>query len=147
MNIPMPCKFGESAECDRKVLPYYGVSWFKWWYGMEYTYFFFTNRKWNPFTFYTSVETNQPEIFVIDDELLIDKPIKEHGYPLKGSGHAIGLRYSNSELYVEFLITSNYNEHIYVQCDKNGKYISGGNIIFPPHWDNQRIEKAVLKRF
>lgn len=45
-----------------------------------------------------------------------------------------------------FIITSNYYEHIRVECDSNGYYIPGGNIIFPPSWDTEeRREHAVLK--
>ena len=53
---------------------------------------------------------------------------------------------ADGKLYVTFIITSNYYEHIRVECDSNGYYIPGGNIIFPPSWDTEeRREHAVLK--
>ena len=75
-------------------------------------------------------------------------PIKEHGYPLKGSGHVIGICYKDYKTYVEFLITSNYFEHIKVQCDSNGIYVHGGDIIFPTGWDTEeKKDRAILKSF
>ena len=82
----------------------------------------------------------------IPDDLLSDAPIKEKGYPLRGAGHVLGVDYHGGKLYVVFIITSNYYEHIRVECDSNGYYVPSGNIIFPPSWDTEeRRERAVLK--
>ena len=52
----------------------------------------------------------------------------------------------NSRGCVDVEKTHNYYEHIRVECDSNGYYIPGGNIIFPPSWDTEeRREHAVLK--
>lgn len=40
MIIPIPCKFGEKALCNGKRLVFKAVSWYKWFSGMEYTYYF-----------------------------------------------------------------------------------------------------------
>ena len=60
MKIPIPCEFGNYAECNNRQLPFSGVSWFKWTEGMEYTYFFDTNDKWDPVDFYTTFDNVQP---------------------------------------------------------------------------------------
>lgn len=148
VKIPLPCKFGETADCEGIQLILKGVSWFQWSRGMEYTYFFSRNSKWNNTDFYTTFQNQQPYFFEIPDSLLRDMPIKEHGYPLKGSGHVIGICYKDYKTYVEFLITSNYFEHIKVQCDSNGIYVPGGDIIFPTGWDTEeKKDRAILKSF
>ena len=59
---------------------------------------------------------------------------------------ANGVYYKNGKLYIDFIITSNYLEHIKVQCDKHCAYITGGGIIFPASWDREeKQEKAILK--
>lgn len=146
MEIPIPCKFGENAQCEKKCLPFTGVTWFKWSRGIEYTYFFSTNNKWHETDFYTTFQKEQPCCFEIADRLLDDTYIKERGYPLKGRGYAYGVFYKNSKTYIDFIITSNYLEHIKVQCDEKGIYIPGGDIIFPTGWDTEeKKERAILK--
>lgn len=148
MRIPLPCNFGDFAECNGKCMPLCGVSWFKWTQGMEYTYFFRRNDIWQEVDFYTTFDAGQPCEFLIPDGLLIDKPIKEHGFPLRGRGYAFGIDYRNEKLYVDFIITSTYLPHIKVQCDGNGEYIKGGDIIFPPSWDTEEKKKdAVLSAY
>lgn len=147
MKIPLPCKFGEISDCNGKSLPLKGVSWFQWQDGMEYTYFFDRDNFWNPTDFYTTFEKNQPCKIEIIDSLLIEMPIREHGYPLRGSGRATGIDYINSKLYMNFIITSNYFEHIRVQCDTNGEYIPKSDIIFPTGWDEKKKERALLKSY
>lgn len=145
MKVPLPCKFGDESECNGKLLPLKGVSWFQWQEGMEYTYFFDRDNFWNPTDFYTTFEKNQPCEIEIKDSLLLEIPIREHGYPLRGRGRATGIDYINSKLYMDFIITSNYLEHIKVQCDAHGEYIPKGDIIFPTGWNEEKTERAVLK--
>lgn len=148
MRIPLPCNFGDSAKCNGKLLPLKGVSWFMWTKGMEYTYFFSRNDFWHDTDFYTTFDVRQPCEFRILENLLTDRLIKEHGYPLKGRGYACGIDYKNEKLYIDFLMTSSYFAHIRVQCDDNGKYVKGGDIIFPPSWDTaEKREEAVLKAY
>ncbi len=40
MRVPLPCRFGDLAECKGKLLPLCGVSRFQCMKGMEFTYFF-----------------------------------------------------------------------------------------------------------
>ena len=145
MRIPLPCKFGDSAKCNGKLRPLKGVSWFQWPKGMEYTYFFSKNDFWHDTDFYTTFDVRQmPCEFCIPDSLLIDRPVKEHGYPLKGRGHAFGIHYENGQTYMDFIMTSFFFAHIRVQCDGDGKYVKGGNILFPPSWDTEEKRKAVI---
>ena len=54
----------------------------------------------------------------------------------------------NGKTYIEFIITSNYLEHIKVQCDENGVFVPGGDIIFPTGWDTEeKKERTVLKSY
>ena len=148
MKIPLPCNFGEVANCNGLKLPLCGVSWFKWSAGMEYTYYFSFPDYWHDTRFYTTFETKQPCKFIISDELLFDKRIKEHGYPLKGRGHAFGVKYIERKTYIEFIMTSNYMTHIKVQCNDKGQYVPNGDIIFPPSWDTEeKQEKVILKSY
>lgn len=148
MKIPMPCEFGERAECNGKYLPLKGVTWFKWTKGTEYTYFFEENNKWDNTDFYTTFQREQKNFFEIPDSLFEDTFIKERGYPLKGRGYAYGIFYYNEKTYIDFIISSNYLEHIKVQCDKNGLFVPGGDIIFPASWDTEeKRERAILKSY
>ena len=148
MRVPMPCRFGESADCEGTVLPLSGVSWFRWSWGMEYTYYFSTGGKWHGTKFYSTCETEQPFEIDIPDSLLSDRPIREHGYPLKGTGYAYGVHYKDGKTYIDFIMTSNYWAHIKVQCNDDWNYEQNGDIIFPPSWDTEeKREGAVLKAF
>lgn len=147
MKIPLPCNFGEVANCNGSELPLKGVTWFKWTEGIEYTYFFSRNDKWNDTDFYTTFQNSQPCFFEISDSLLDDNFIKERGYPLKGKGFAYGVSYKKGKTYIEFIMTSNYLAHIYVQCDNKGIFVPGGDIIFPMSWDEEKKERAVLKSY
>ena len=147
MKIPIPCEFGNMAECNRRILPFYGVEWFKWTRGMEYTYFFMTNCKWNSNDFYTSSEETQPYEFTIPDILLVDDFIKDKGYPLKGRGYASGVFFLNEKTYVNFILTDQYLSHIRVQCDGKGEYVPNGDIIFPTGWDKEKQTRMCLKSY
>lgn len=146
MKIPIPCNFGEKAYCNGKELPFKEVNWFKWSWGMEYTYFFSTNDYWQPTDFYTTLQCDSKNQIEIPDFLLEDGLVKDKGFPLKGRGYAYGLYYADGKTYIDFIITSNYFAHIKVQCDSAGAYIPNGNIIFPIGWDtDEKIEQAMLK--
>lgn len=148
MRIPLPCKFGEKADCEGRVLPLSGVSWFRWSWGMEYTYFFSVGDKWHGTMFYSTLDTEQPFELDLPDSLLIDKPVKEHGYPLKGTGYADGVYYRDGKAYIDFLMTSNYQAHIRVQCDEKWECVPNGDIIFPPSWDtDEKRGGAILKAY
>ena len=79
---------------------------------------------------------------------MIDKPIKEHGFPLKGTGYAWGVNYLDGKTYIDFVMTSSYQAHIRVQCDEKWEYVPNGDIIFPPSWDTEEKRGgAVLKGY
>lgn len=148
MRIPMPCRLGGMADCKGEALPLSGVSWFRWSWGLEYTYYFSTDRKWDGARFYSTCETWQPFGIEIPDSLLSDKPIKEHGYPLKGTGHAYGVYHKDGMTYIDFIMTSSYFAHIRVQCNEKCEYVQNGDIIFPPSWDTEeKRNDAVLKAY
>lgn len=59
-----------------------------------------------------------------------------------------GLKYWEEKFYMEFIMSSMYNMHIKVQCNRNGVYVSDGDIIFPQSFDTEKkMEKAMLKSF
>lgn len=138
MRIPLPCKLGE--KYNESTLS--GMMWYHWRRGIEYTYFF----KQNSFNtdFYTTYETNQPEYMDIPDALLEDTFIKSRGYPLKGRGYAMGLKFHNGKIFMEFIITSSYLEHIFVECDASGNYVKNGEILFPVNWDTEEKQQRIL---
>lgn len=144
MRVPLPCRFGDLAECKGKLLPLCGVSWFQWMKGMEFTYFFKRNIIWHEMDFYTTFDEEQPYGFTVSDELLSDGLVKERGYPLKGRGHASGIYYENEKIYMEFILTSLYHFPVKVQCDDDGKYVKGGDIILPPNWNTEEKRKKIL---
>lgn len=145
MNIPIPCEFGDYAECNSKQLPFGGVSWFIWSRGIEYTYFFSISDKWHQTEFYTTFKSRQPFEFCIPDEFLVNDFIKSKGYPLKGRGCANGVYYINKKTYIDFIMTDMYLSHIKVQCDIHGNYIPNGDIIFPTGWSEEKKERVIAK--
>lgn len=148
MKIPLPCNFWEKADCNGRELPLKGVSWFKWTKGTEYTYFFETSSDWNPTDFYTTFQDKQPCFMEIPNVLVTDGYIKNKGYPLKGSGYANGIMKIKGNLYINFIMTSRFLLNIKVQCNNNGIYIPGGDIIFPPSYDTEEKRKnALLKSY
>jgi hypothetical protein len=147
MKLPLPCRFGEKALCEGEILTLIGADWFKWTQGIEYTYFFEFSSFWHDVKFYTTYQKEQPCYFEIPDKLLVDGPIKDKGYPLKGKGYTDGIRYKNGKTYVDFIMTSNYFMHIKVECDNKGLYQKQGNIIYPFNWDEEKSKNATLKAF
>lgn len=148
MQIPTPCKFGEKAECNGKQRIFSGVTWFLWSSGWEWTYFFNTDDFWHSVDILSSRALEQPHYYTIDGSYLEDKTIKEHGYPLRGTGKMSGITLRNGLLYADFIMTSNYMTHIKIQCNEKGEYIENGDIIFPPSWDTEeKRENAKLKQY
>ena len=104
------------------------------------------SSKWKSADFYTSYQTEQPFFIEIPDALLENDFLKNKDYPLKGTGYADGIYFIGGQLYIDFIVTDNYFAHIRVQCNNKGKYIPGGNMIFPPSYDTEeKREKFVLK--
>lgn len=144
MKVPIPCKFGEKAICKNRMLPFAGVSWFRWTDGMEYTYFFSTSNFWCEYSFYTTFQNEHKQYFEVPDSFLSDGFIKEKGFPLKGRGYANGVSYKDKKFYIDFIMTSNYMSHIKIQCDEHCVYVDGGDIIFPPSWDTEEKRNRVM---
>lgn len=148
MKIPMPCAFGESADCKGKMLPFYGISWFPWSSGVEYTYFFLTSQKWHACDFYCSPFKERPKTLTIPDHLLRDGSIREKRFPLKGHGYVNGIYYRDGRTYLDFILTDMFYSYIKVECDEDFKYVPDGNIIFPPSWDTEeKRNRVILKTF
>lgn len=144
MNIPIPCELGDSIITQKGLKTLYGVTWFKWSDGMEYTYFYEEKKKW--ISSYFEVIKNPVYDYrcVINDILLKDGFLKDKGYPLKGRGYVSGYKLVNNELYAELILTDKYLAHIYVQCDKCGEYVTNGKIFVPPSWDTEQKQKSIL---
>ena len=71
----------------------------------------------------------------------MEKSFRKHGYPLLGSGLLTGIVWKEGILYADVMITSRYNEHIKIECLKNGQYKKGGHILFPPTPSFETVEK------
>ena len=134
-KIPLPCKMGEETEYKNAKYKLCGVEWFFWnGRGWEFTYHIAnkTDASWNNTLHILSEKDTTVSSYInIKESLLDDKPIKEHGYPLTGSGHLYGFKFIKGKLYAEFIITNRYYEHILCECDETGQY-NGGMILFPP---------------
>ena len=70
MIIPIPCKLGEKALCNGRMLVFCGVDWFRWSSGMEYTYFFETGDFWHEADFYTGDGAGMSKYIEMDNVLL-----------------------------------------------------------------------------
>lgn len=146
MIVPIPCKFGEIALCEERELPFYGVDWFKWSSGMEYTYFFETGDPWVEASFYVSDGAGLPEHIEVDDVLTTSFELKEKGFPIRGKGYVCGISYENGKRYAHVLSETFYQSHHYVECDEKGYYIPGGDIIFQCNWGQDQIDKILSKK-
>ena len=144
MKLPLPCNFGEFSRCENRLLPLCGVSWYNWSSGMDYTYFFNTESKWNPVTFYNTKDPIKNVIVDIPDHLLEEGFIKEKGFPLKGRGYIAGLDYINGKTFVDIISTTNYLAHIRVQCDEKICYVPNGEIRFPTSWETDEKKQRML---
>lgn len=155
MKIPLPYNFGEDIMYLGQWRTFRGVDWFKWSDGWRFTYYLskragkYIEFDQTAFCSYTERQAKDfPNYFVMPDGLLFDKPIAGHGFPLRGTGKALGLSYIDEETFIDFIITSDYNEHIRVQCNENGRYVKDGKILFPPSWDTQKKkDRMILKTF
>ena len=145
MEVPIPCAFGEDANCEGRTLPFAGVNWFRWSSGMDYTYVFLINKKWGEYDLCGMDGTECQKTFTISDELLSDGPIRDKKIPLRGRGRIMGVDYRNGRTYLDVVITDSYHEHIRVECDDHFAPVCGGDMIFPPTWDEEKINRVVLR--
>ena len=145
MEVPIPCAFGEDADCEGRTLPFTGVNWFRWSSGIEYTYIFLINKKWGEYDLCGMDGTECQKTFTISDELLSDGPIRDKKIPLRGRGHISGVKYRNGRTYLDVVITDSYHEHILVECNDHYAPICGGDMIFPPTWDEERANRVLLR--
>lgn len=152
MRVPIPYDFGEYGEIptSKKTLRFCGVSWFKWSTGWEYTYFFKTEDIWNEYTFYVDSGNGYSNFIKIDDQFLLEKSFREHGYPFVGTGYLTGVMWIDGIMYADVIITSAYNAHIKVECLEDGQYKRGGRILFPPtpsFETKEKREKCLQKKY
>ena len=87
MIIPIPCKLGEKALCNGRMLVFCGVDWFRWSSGMEYTYFFETGDSWHEADFCTGDGAGMSKYIEVDNTLLSSFVLREKGFPLRGEGY------------------------------------------------------------
>ena len=146
MLIPIPCRLGDSYITEEGVKLLKHISWFKWSYGMEYTYFYKDENcgKWETSYFESFINPTYELFCEIKDVLLQDDFLKNRGYPLKGRGYAVGYEIIGGELYVELILSDKYLAHIYVQCNDTGEYMENGKIYVPPSWDTEEKQKSIL---
>lgn len=146
MIIPIPCKFGEKALCNGKRLVFKAVSWYKWFSGMEYTYYFETGNRWNPTSFYVSKGKDFSEYIEVDDQLTSIFDFKEKKFPFRRKGYVDGISYINGKNYACIVSETFYWSHHKVECDKYGYYIPGGNILFQCNWNENQKDGILLKK-
>lgn len=152
-KIPTPWPFGQIIELNKSTYRFTGVTWFYWesqnkW---DYTYILISPSKtWCNTKLFSSRDFDYlPYYMEIEESLLENKSIKEHGHPLTGAGHMYGISWKDEKLFAEFIITNRYNEHIFSECDDHGLY-NGGIVIFPqtPSYDSvEKQNKAVLASY
>ena len=97
MIIPIPCKLGEKALCNGRMLVFCGVDWFRWSSGMEYTYFFETGDSWHETDFYTGDGAGMSKYIEVDNVLLSSFVLREKGVPLRGEGYVEGFRFKREK--------------------------------------------------
>lgn len=97
MIIPIPCKLGEKALCNGRMLVFCGVDWFRWSSGMEYTYFFETGDSWHEADFYTGDGAGMSKYIEMDNVLLSSFVLREKGFPFRGEGYVEGFRFKNGK--------------------------------------------------
>lgn len=146
MIVPIPCKFGETALCKVRELPFYGVDWYKWSSGMEYTYFFETGDPWAGAVFYVSDGFGLSEHVEVDDILTTSFELKEKGFPFRGKGYVCGISFENGKRYAHILSETFYQSHHYVECDEKGYYIPGGDIILQCNFGENQMDKILSKK-
>lgn len=144
MKIPLPCEFGESYITAKGIRTLDGVSWFKWFDGMEFTYFFENNKKWLSCDFFTKKLPDYKFCYEVCDTLLADDFLKIKGFPIKGRGFLSGLKTINKKIFAELILTDSYYAHIYAQCDRHGNYIDNGVIFVPPSWDTEQKKYSII---
>lgn len=146
MIIPIPCKLGEKALCNGKMLVFCGVDWFRWSSGMEYTYFFEAGDSWHETDFCTGDGAGMSKYIEVDNVLLSSFVLREKGFPLRGEGYVEGFRFKNGKTYAHILCETFYFSHHYVESDEKGRCVPGGNIIFQANWSEKQIDAILSKR-
>lgn len=146
MKIPIPCKFGEKALCDGKMLVFKGVSWYKWSSGMEYTYYFEAGDSWAPIPFYISKGEGFTEYIEVDDQLTSSFDLKGKNFPFRGRGYVDGISHINGKNYACIVSETFYWSHHKVECDEYGYYIQGGKILFQRNWNENQKDGILLKK-
>jgi hypothetical protein len=107
------------------------VSWFNWSHGLEFTYIMKNGRI--DCMMEKDLKSTGKQLEIRDD-CLKDRPFKEIGYPLKGSGYVSGYSFRNGKTYADVIVTSRYLGHILVEVLPNGQY-DDGEVLFPPQVD------------
>ena len=142
--IPLPCDFGEMLITNDGLRMLVGVSWFTWTDRVTFSYFFSAKDKWSAGSFIDEDNPTYKLQYQIDNTLLLDGFLKDKGYPIKGRGYLSGLSYKNNQIYAELILTDQYFAHIYVQCNNNGAYVPGGDVIVPPSWDTEEKRNSII---
>lgn len=121
MIISIPCKFGEKALCNGRMLVFCGVDWFRWSSGMS-------------------------KYIEVDNVLLSSFVLREKGLPLRGEGYVEGFRFKNGKTYAPILCETFYFSHHCVESDEKGYCVPGGDIIFQRNWNEKQIDAILSKR-
>lgn len=146
-QVMLPCELGKEVTVEGHSLTLTGVNWFYWSSrGYEYTYSFSRNERVEKLL--TNTDKRCPKckpIYQIDESLLKDGPLKEKGYPFKGTGYLFGLNFENGKFYAELILSSKYLIHVQCECDTTGRW-NGGGILFPPtpSFDDDEKKNAIL---
>lgn len=144
MQVPLPCKLGNSICVDGKENELKAVTWFYWsWQGWEFTYVIGDELA-------TNLGINEPFMMNVADDIIRSDLLAKLGYPLKGIGRTFGISCRQNKLYADVIVESGYYQHILCECDEQGRYKENGAILFPPcpsydSEDKRRV--AVLKKY
>lgn len=144
MNVKVPCKLGSNIVTEKGFKKLTSIFWYRWSDGIEVTYFFANDKKWESSDFICEKEPTYKLGYEIDDDLLVDDFLSDKGYPLKGRGYICGLRMVDKKLFAELILTDKYLAHIYVECDEHGRYVKNGSVYVPPSWDTLEKQYSII---
>ena len=136
-KVPLPVNLG--GKKGEHTLD--GVDWFMWQDGIEFTYFYSNGKRWSTSKIETSGYFESDINIYVEQELVNERRMEEHGYPLTGKGKITGINLIKGRYYAEIILTSAYLMHLKVECDEHGRYIEGGRVLFPPTPSFETIEK------
>ena len=114
------------------------VTWFRWSRGLEFTYI---KNNGKIVSFLEKDLKSTEKRLEIRDESIKDRPFKEIGYPLRGTGFVSGFSFRNGKIYADIIVTSRYFGHIMVEVLSDGQY-DNGEILFPPQVDTDEKKKT-----